>query len=773
MCAGWIIAAAPVFFVRQITSSYALTFDASGETLSAKEPEMLSGSTETVRVADTSLMETRTRVYETRVLSPQSFSVPEKGSALFADLREMMIRYYRDGKLEKEFPIVSKGKPGSLWETPTGSYNIKTKEENHYSTIGRVWMPHSMQFFGNFFVHGWPHYADGSPVPQGFSGGCVRLSETDAKELFSLIEVGTPLFVTNGAEPALVLASGDIQEDEQLGYRGAEEFSPPPAISGEAALVGDLENSFLFYEKNSERMRSIASLSKLMTALISLEAENQFETVVITEDDVTAYGEAGGLRAGDRMAMSELLWPLLLSSSNDAAYAIARQLGFDQFVRLMNEKNKSLGLTNTIYREPSGLDPENQSTALDMFKLVQHLWNNKRSLVEMTSERSHKAWRNIHPFVSKNSFEGGKTGFIPEAKKTIVSIFSVPMGEFDERHVAVVVLGSENLQSDVERLRIWVKQNFEYGLESPLESQQVEYAVNDLIDPSGALSLLFTGDIMMNRGVEEIIREQGNNDWSFPFSYVSDVLGGADITFGNLEGPVSDAGVQSGSEFSFRMDPHVTTALALAGFDIVSLANNHMGDWGREAFEDTMRRLQRSGIAYAGGGWNQKESLEPAVFEVRGKRVGFVAFSDVGPLWMQSKDALSGIAALPAGSEGKEYVEKAVFEASQKVDILVVSFHFGEEYQTAPNERQKELARTAVDAGARVVIGHHPHVVENIEEYGKGVIAYSLGNFIFDQNFSADTMEGLMLKVEFDGDAIAAVIPIPVRMNEYYQPKIE
>src|SRR3989344_3875041 len=772
---GGVCMAIPIFFIKHIASDTSLLWASNYIYITGTETLKGVGGSgeETVRVADTSLMKNRPQVYETRILSQPSFSVPESGVALFADLREMMIRLYRDGKLETEFPIVSKGKPGSLWETPTGSYRIKTKEENHYSTMGNVWMPYSMQFFGNFFIHGWPRYADGSPVPQGYSGGCIRLSEEDAKKLFSLVDVGTSLFVTNGAQPALVSVSAVILEKEQLGYKGVVAFSPPPAISGYAALVGDLENSFLFFEKNSQEVRPIASLSKLMTALISVEAANQSRVIEVMDTDVAAYGEAGGLRAGDRMETKELLWPLLLASSNDAAYAIARQLGTEQFVRLMNEKSESLGLARTSWAEPSGLDPENKSTTLDMFKLVQHLWNNKRSLLEMTAERSHKAWRNIHPFASKSSFEGGKTGYIPEAKKTIVSIFSVPFGEFIERHVGIVVFGSDNIQSDVERLRLWVKQNFAYGLESPLESKQVEYTVEDLADPSDSLSMLFAGDIMMNRGVEQIIHKQGKDDWMFPFFYMRDVLADADITFANLEGPISDKGTNVGSEYSFRMDPQVAGTLAGAGFDVVSLANNHMGDWGRDAFEDTMRRLPRAGIAYAGGGWNEKESLEPTTFEVRGKRIGFLAFSDVGPQWMQSKEALSGIAAIPAGSAGKAYVEKVVFESARKVDILIVSFHFGEEYENAPNARQRELARLAIDVGARVVIGHHPHVVESIEEYRGGVIAYSLGNFIFDQNFSAETMEGLMLKIEFDGDNLAAVIPIPVRMNEYYQPEVE
>ena len=197
---GGILTAGPVFVVKHMPFHFP-SLRASGEMFirSASEAESAETNGVTVRVADTSLMKNRAEVYETRVLSQPSFSVPKEGPALFADLREMMIRFYRDGALGAEFPIVSKGKPGSLWETPTGSYHIKTKEEDHYSTIGGVWMPHSMQFFGNFFIHGWPRYADGRPVPEGFSGGCIRLSEEDAKRLFELATVGTPLFVTTGA----------------------------------------------------------------------------------------------------------------------------------------------------------------------------------------------------------------------------------------------------------------------------------------------------------------------------------------------------------------------------------------------------------------------------------------------------------------------------------------------------------------------------------------------------------------------------------------------
>jgi D-alanyl-D-alanine carboxypeptidase len=756
---GGFIAGAPFFLFEHMQAPQAFSFEQNG--------------TAVVYQADTSEEPaSATGVYATRVLAQPTFAIPAEGTALFADLAEMMLRVYREGTLAAEYPIASKGKPGSLWETPTGEYAIQTKEENHYSTIGEVWMPYSMQFFGNFFIHGKPTYEDGTPTPDGFSGGCIRLSTEDAIALFSDIELGAPVFVTNGTGTAVV-ASGR-EAAKTAGFRGVDSFVPPPEINGRAALVGDLENGFIFFEKNSDEIRPIASLSKLMTGLISVEAVNQFRTVTISKDDVAIYGDAGGLHAGDRIETGELLWPLLLASSNDAAYALARQIGLAQFTKLMNEKTKSLGLSGTRFEEPSGLSPENKSTAIDMFRFVQYLWANKRSLLELTTNRSYKTWRNIHPFVSKDSFLGGKTGYIPEAERTIVSLFSIPFGEFTSRPVAIVALGSRAIQTDVERLRVWVKNNFMYDNNLQQGTGLVEYDVQNVPDKNSAYSLLFTGDIMMNRGVEQVIEQQGNGDWTFPFRFVADAIREADLSFGNLEGPVSDKGANVGSAYSFRMNPQTADALASVGFDVVSLANNHIGDWSREALEDTMRRLHRAKVGYAGAGWNSNETFQPVVYDVRGARVGYLAFSDVGPTWLAADEALSGVAALPAGTAGISLVEKTVLQAAPSADILVVSFHFGKEYSAVPNARQVALAHAAIDAGARVVAGHHPHVVQNVEEYNGGVIAYSLGNFVFDQNFSPETMEGLMLKVEFDSEnTIAAVIPIPVKMNEYYQPEIE
>ncbi len=771
LLAGVLLVAALATFIPQLLSPAAISFDrASGAEAQAPTQDAPADFGEGVHVAERSLGP-ETALYETRTLPAASLAPPEQGKAIVADLAEMMLRVYEDGTVVEEYPIRSKGRPGSLWETPTGRYAIKTKEENHYSTIGNVWMPSSMQFFGNFFIHGGPYYPNGAPVPEGLSGGCIRLSTEDAAKVFSTTSLGVPVIVTNGAEPGV-----DVREEAtagSIGYRGVQHFVPPPAVSAKSAIVGDLENGFIFYEKNASEARSIASLSKLMTALISLEAVNQSRVITITPEDTDIYGDAGGLKAGEKYEAGELLLPLLLSSSNDAAYALARPMGEKAFVALMNEKAASLGLTDTTFVEPSGLDPGNLSTSIDLFRFTQHLWESKRSVLDITRAVNRKAWRNIHPFAPKSSFLGGKTGFIPEAGRTILATFSVPFGEFDERTVAIVALGSDDVRGDVERLRVWAKDNFYYGLDAQPTGAPVRYTVARGKTRSEAFSLLFAGDIMLDRSVRGSVAKNGAGDWAFPFAKVKDELRAADVTFANLEGPVSDSGAKAGSIYSFRMDPAVIPALVDAGIDIVSLANNHIGDWGREALEDTMRRFRRAGMQFAGAGWNSVEAEGPAHIQVDGKTVGYLAFSDVGPAWLSAKDAQSGIAVLPQGTAGMSTVEKAVRQAKDHADIIVVSFHFGDEYAETPTKRQRELARIAVDAGARIVVGHHPHVVQRIEEYNGGVIAYSLGNFIFDQYFSEETMTGLMLKVEFQGDAISAVIPIPISLNEFYQPAVE
>jgi len=274
------------------------------------------------------------------------------------------------------------------------------------------------------------------------------------------------------------------------------------------------------------------------------------------------------------------------------------------------------------------------------------------------------------------------------------------------------------------------------------------------------ISLVFVGDIMLDRGVKKSVIKNFNGDFSFLFQKV-DFLKNADISFGNLEGPISNTGKNLGNLYSFRMDPAASSALKEAGFDVLSIANNHIGDWGRKAFEDTILNLKNKNIEPCG------EKTEPAIIEKNNLKIGFLCFSDVGPNWLKAKGNDSGILIVD------DSLGETIKNASSKVDFLIVSFHFGEEYKKEYNKRQEYLSHLAIDNGAKIVIGHHPHVIQDTEFYKDGLIAYSLGNFIFDQNFSEETMRGLVLKIIISENNIKSVGKKIIKINNFYQPEYE
>lgn len=286
------------------------------------------------------------------------------------------------------------------------------------------------------------------------------------------------------------------------------------------------------------------------------------------------------------------------------------------------------------------------------------------------------------------------------------------------------------------------------------------------------IKLTFLGDVMMDRGVETSVINNFGGDYNKLFENLSRIKD-SDISFINLEGPVSDKGENVGSKYSFRMDPVSISALKNAGVDIVSLANNHAGDYSVAALIDSINRLHGENIKVNGAGTSYSEATELDIFSIRGKTIGFLSFTDVGPNWLSAKNRES-----QAGGEERTGIllandsnfENIILEADKKVDYLVTSFHWGEEYK-AHNERQTSLAHKAIDNGADIVVGHHPHVIQDVEVYKGKPIAYSLGNAIFDQYFSAETMEGLVFEVEIGEDNILGYRKNIFKLSRSYQPQ--
>ncbi|MAZ40834.1 hypothetical protein CL654_01850 [bacterium] len=274
------------------------------------------------------------------------------------------------------------------------------------------------------------------------------------------------------------------------------------------------------------------------------------------------------------------------------------------------------------------------------------------------------------------------------------------------------------------------------------------------------ITLGFVGDIMLDRGVRSSVDKRGG-DYSYLFQKIK--FPKTDILFGNLEGPVAYGGEEIGNLYSFRMHPMTLSVLKEAGFNVLSLANNHIGDWGPAAANESVNNIKDVGLSSVGWG---KEDLNDAltIIEKEGIRIGYLAFSDVGPAWLPSKKDEAGVY-LATQSNLETYIPLA----KKEVDILVVSYHFGEEYEPESNKRQQTLARNSIDLGADLIIGHHPHVTQEIEEYNDGLIAYSLGNFIFDQYFSPETMMGRTLLVEIGPSGIHSYTPGTSFLNGTFQ----
>jgi len=276
------------------------------------------------------------------------------------------------------------------------------------------------------------------------------------------------------------------------------------------------------------------------------------------------------------------------------------------------------------------------------------------------------------------------------------------------------------------------------------------------------LTFGFVGDIMLDREVRISVNKNFKGDYSRLFSNAQ-FLSQPDITFANLEGPASDKGVDKQNLYSFRMDPKIIPVIKKAGIDVVSFANNHVADWGPKAFDDTLKNLKDNGILTCGAGTNKAEAERPAIMEQNGYRIGFVCFTDVGPTNFAAGTSTSGI--LLASDPDFSSIIK---NAKSQVDELIVSFHSGVEYQTIHNARQEEIFKKAVDAGADFVVGAHPHVSEDYQVYNGVNMFYSLGNFIFDQSFSKDTMQGLFVTATLKGKVFSDVTPHTVVLDSHY-----
>lgn len=539
--------------------------------------------------------------------------------------------------------------------------------------------------------------------------------------------------------------------------------------TAEAYLVADLATGEILLEKNKDKIFPIASISKIMTATVAIELQKPEQIASVSQRALNSYlGQNGGLTLNEKFKNATLLYPILLVSSNNATEVIAEGEGREKFMKAMNDKAKDIGLKNTSFEDPSGLSKRNLSTSTDLFKLAQYVKINHPEIFEVTKLQKYTyekhTWFSNSQFLGVPEYEGGKSGYTDPAMQTMLSTFKVKFQGGRERNIAIVVLRSSDRRSDVLKILNYVKSNFDYGLLADISKNKSAVTVDTPPPETEQVKIGFVGDIMLDRGVKRSVEENMDGDYSQLFKNMAS-LKDNDIQFANLSGPASDKGEDNMNLYSFRMPPETLPILKSSGFDVLSIANNHIGDWGKVAFEDTLIRLRENEIGYTGGGVNSTEAEMPFIIEKNGLKVGFLGFSDVGPNSMKVGTNTSGI--LLADNPR---VPEIIRTASGKVDILAVSFNFGEQYETKHSDRQEYLAHLAIDSGAKIVVGTHPHVIQDSELYHGGFIAYSLGNFIFDQSFSTDTMKGMMLEITAGKNGIESVTQKTFSINKLFQP---
>ncbi|HEY7125490.1 MAG TPA: CapA family protein [Ktedonobacterales bacterium] len=284
--------------------------------------------------------------------------------------------------------------------------------------------------------------------------------------------------------------------------------------------------------------------------------------------------------------------------------------------------------------------------------------------------------------------------------------------------------------------------------------------------PQPPITLAFTGDVMFGRTVNEHMLTTALNN-PFPFTYTADFLRGFDLTIGNLECVISKLGSPVPKSYNFRGDARAYDRLLNAGFDLVSVANNHSGDYGKDAFLDEFQTLPTRGLIPLGGGQNRQQAHLPIFKTVRDTTIGFLTYDEIDPFSFAATNTLPGHAWLT-----EDALRQDVPLARAKADFVIAFVHWGIEYQTAFNSHQRHLAQVAIDAGADLVVGAHPHVIQPYEMYQGKLIVYSLGNFVFDNMLEEVVRRGNILTLTIKQHQLLDWKLVQTRIGDWGEPKL-
>ena len=365
-------------------------------------------------------------------------TVSTSTKVVHADIGTMKLALYEEGQKIKEYDIQSVGREGTAWQTPIGTFDMSYKKENHFSSIGHVWMPYSMHFFGNYFIHGWPYYSDGSPVARGYSGGCLRLNTPDVQEVYAFVDKDTQLILSTNKE---IETLKDFEYTVQLA---------PPIVESKY-VIADLKTGEVVASHKSKEIIQAGSFTKLMTGLISLETLNQYQEAVLNQEIVQ---------------VSDVLYALLLEDNDEAGALLFEHKNKNQYLKDMNMRAESLAMNTTVYKDVNGDIKETVSTLEDVFKLIQYIDMYKPFMFKVLSLDTYKSKgteftsSSIHPLKKDAEYVAG---FVDSNNEDMITVFDVEIKKENsndvEKKTFVFILQSENfslVDEDTKILKSWL-----------------------------------------------------------------------------------------------------------------------------------------------------------------------------------------------------------------------------------------------------------------------------------------------------------------------------
>ena len=308
-------------------------------------------------------------------------------------------------------------------------------------------------------------------------------------------------------------------------------------------------------------------------------------------------------------------------------------------------------------------------------------------------------------------------------------------------------------------LLIWPKPKF--GSMKPLINQPA------ISEKAQIWTLTAVGDMQLSRQVATKINQNGPD---YPFAKIKNTIHSSNILMGNLESPFTlDNANTDSNTMIFGAETKTVKGLRNAGFNLLNLANNHFSNQGKDGMDLTFKTLADNNIDYFGAGTDFDSAHKPFVKKVGDIKIAFLGYTDKDVLPANSipNSDTPGVAVMDI-DQAKIDIAKAKTQA----DMVIISMHSGTEYTPNPNQKQIEFAHAAIDSGADLVLGHHPHVVQAIEKYKGKKIFYSLGNFIFDQAWSKETQEGLIIKLTFTNTSITNTELMPIKIENWCQPRL-